>query len=313
MTHARFLARRLVQGIPVVVGVTLVVFVLIHLVPGDPARTALGARATPQAIAQLHHEWGLDRSLPAQYELFLRRLLRGDLGTSLRYARSTASLIGERLPVTLWLIVCSTLLTCLLAVPLALLAASRPGATRDRLVRALSVIGLGVPAFWLGVVLIQYLGVEAQLLPAAGFGDGFSGHVRSMLLPSLTVAAGIVPLVVRSLRAEVLRVAESDYVVTARAKGLGERRIRLRHVLRNALAPSVTVLAVNVGFLVGATMVVERVFSLAGIGDLMLQSIDARDFPVVQGVTLVMALIVVAVNVLADLAQGFLDPRVELR
>ena len=212
---------------------------------------------------------------------------------------------------TLWLIVYSTLLTVFIAVPLALWAASRPGALRDKTVRILSVAGLGVPGFWLGLVLIEYLAVEARILPAAGFGSGVAGHLESLLLPSLTIAAGIVPLVVRSLRAEILKVSESEYVTTARAKGLTERRIRLRHVLRNALAPSVTVLAVNVSFLVGGTVVVEHVFSLGGVGELMLSAISARDFPVVQAVTLILAFLVVVVNILGDLVQALLDPRVE--
>jgi peptide/nickel transport system permease protein len=311
LTYVRFLVRRLLQAIPVVIGVTLVVFLLIHLVPGDPARTALGTHATPKAIERLHHEWGLDRSLPDQYKLFMERLVSGDLGTSLRYGRSAGALVIERLPVTIWLIVYSTVLTILIAVPLALWAASRPGRLRDKFVRIVSVAGLGVPGFWLGLVLIEYLAVEAQILPAAGFGSGVAGHLESLLLPSLTIAAGIVPLVVRSLRAEILKVSESEYVTTARAKGLTERRIRLRHVLRNALAPSVTVLAVNVSFLVGGTLVIERVFSLGGVGDLMLSAISARDFPVVQAVTLILAFLVVLVNIFGDLIQALLDPRVE--
>lgn len=312
MTYARFLARRLLQAIPVVIGVTIVVFFLIHLVPGDPARTALGPRATPEAVAKLQHQWGLDQSLLEQYWLFMKRLVSGDFGTSLRYQQSAGELVIERLPVTVWLIVVSTILTCLIAVPLALLAASRPGGIRDKIVRIFSVAGLGVPGFWLGLILIEYLAIEAQLLPAAGFGEGFAGHLESVLLPSLTLAAGIVPLVVRSLRAEILKAAESDYVTTARAKGVTERRIRLRHVLRNALAPSVTILAVNISFLVGGTVVIESVFSLAGVGNLMLTAISNRDFPVVQAVTLILAFLVVLVNILGDLVQGLLDPRVEV-
>lgn len=311
MTYARFLARRLLQAIPVVIGVTLVVFLLIHLVPGDPARTALGTHATPNTIARLHQKWGLDGSLFDQYRLFMERLFSGDLGTSLRYGRSAGALVIERLPVTIWLVVYSTILTCLIAVPLALWAASKPGALRDKIVRIISVAGLGIPGFWLGLVLIEYLAVEAQLLPAAGFGDGIAGHLESLLLPSLTIAVTIIPVVVRSLRAEVLRVAGSEYVTTARAKGLTERRIRLRHVLRNALAPSVTVLAVNVSFLLGGTLVVERVFSLGGVGDLMLSAISNRDFPVVQAVTLILAFLVVLVNIVGDMVQAMLDPRVE--
>jgi peptide/nickel transport system permease protein len=313
MAYAGFLARRFLQAVPVVVGVTIIVFFLIHLVPGDPARTALGVRATPQAVEALHVKWGLDKSLPEQYLLFMKRLVTGDLGTSLRYEQSAGAMVMERMPVTLWLLCYATVLACLLAVPAAVLAASRQGATRDRLVRILSVISLGVPGFWLGLVLIEYVSIRAGLFPSAGFGEGFAGHLESLFLPSLTIAAGIVPLIVRSLRAEILKVAESDFVTTARAKGLSERRIRFRHVLRNALAPSVTILAVNVSFLVGGTLVVEQVFSLGGVGALMLQAIDNRDFPVVQAVTLILALVVVMVNIAGDLVQALLDPRIEAR
>jgi ABC-type dipeptide/oligopeptide/nickel transport system permease component len=311
MTHARFLVRRLLQAVPVIFGVTLIVFLLIHLVPGDPARSALGAHATPQAINRLHHEWGLDRSLPEQYGLFLERLASGDLGTSLRYGRSAGALVVERLPVTIWLIVYSAILTCLIAVPLALWAASKPGGLRDKTVRLISVAGLGIPGFWLGLVLIEYVAVEAGLLPAAGFGEGVVGHLESLFLPSLTIAFGLIPLLVRSLRTEILRVEESEYATTARAKGLTERQIRLHHVLRNAVAPSAAILAVSISFLVGGTLVVERIFSLGGVGDLMLSAITARDFPVVQAVTLILAFVVVFVNILGDLAQALLDPRVE--
>jgi len=313
MRFARFLVRRLLQAIPVLIGVTLVVFLMIHLVPGDPARTALGQHVSPEALARLQDQWGLNQSLPAQYMEFLERLVTGDLGISLRYGQPAGPLIVERLPVTIWLLVYSAVLTCLIGIPLALLAASRPGAIRDKLVRVLSVAGLGIPSFWLGLILIEYLAVEAQLLPPAGYGDGFLGHIESMFLPSLTIAAAVVPLVVRSLRAEVLRVNASEYVTTARAKGLSEGQIRMRHVLRNAAAPAVTVLAVNMSFLVGGTMVVERIFSLPGVGNLMLQGIIARDFGIVQAVTFVLALIVILVSIFGDLVQALIDPRVEAR
>jgi peptide/nickel transport system permease protein len=313
VVYVRFLVRRLLQAIPVVIGVTIIVFLLIHLVPGNPARTALGEHATPKSVEALEHQWGLDQSLPQQYWLFMKRLLTGNLGESLRFKQSAGHLVIERMPVTLWLIVYSTILTCLIAAPLALLAASKPGAMRDRVVRIFSVASLGIPGFWLGLVLIEYLAVEQGLFPSAGFGSGFVGHLESLFLPSLTIAAGIVPLVIRSLRAETLKVAGSDFVTTARAKGISERRIRLRHVFRNALAPSVTVLAVNVSFLVGGTLVIEQVFSLGGVGTLMLQGINSRDFPIVQAVTLILALVVVLVNIFGDLVQALLDPRVEAR
>jgi ABC-type dipeptide/oligopeptide/nickel transport system permease component len=313
MAFARFFASRMLQAVPVLLGVTLVVFVLIHLVPGDPAQTALGPRATPDAIDALHGQWGLDQPLHEQYLLFMERLFGGDLGTSLRFGQPAGDLIAARLPVTLWLIVYAAVLACLFAVPLALWAASRPAALRDRVVRVISVVGLGVPGFWLGLVLIEVVSVNWLLLPAAGVEPGFLGHVESLFLPSLTIAAGMTPLVVRSLRTEVLRVTESDFVTTARAKGLTQHQIRMRHLLRNALAPSVTVLTVNVSFLIGGTLVIERVFGLGGLGDLMLTGIDARDFPLVQAVTLVLAVLVVIVNILGDLAQALIDPRVEVQ
>ncbi len=313
MIYARFVVRRLLQAVPVVIGVTLIVFLLIHLVPGDPARTALGAHATPKAIDNLHRLWGLNQSLPQQYLLFMKRLLTGDLGTSLRLNEPAGKLVLERMPVTLWLLVYSTVITVLVAGPAALWAASKPGGLRDRVVRIFSVAALGIPGFWLGLILIEYVAVDTGLLPSAGSGSGFLGHAESLFLPSLTIAAGIIPLVVRSLRAEILRVAHSDFVITARAKGLSERQIRMRHVLRNALAPAVTVLAVNVSFLLGVMLAIEQVFSLGGVGTMMLQAISNRDFPIVQAVTLILALVVVVINITADLVQGLIDPRVEVR
>lgn len=313
MAFAKFLVLRLAQSVPVLLGVTLVVFVLIHLVPGDPAQTALGPRATPEAIDALHRQWGLDQPLYAQYLLFMERLVSGDLGTSLRFGQPAGELIAARLPVTLWLVGYSAFLACLFAVPLALWAASRPAAVRDHVVRVISVVALGVPGFWLGLVLIEGVSVNWQLLPAAGFGEGIVGHLESLFLPSLTIASAMTALMVRSLRTEALRVEESDYVTTARAKGLTPHQIRMRHILRNALAPSATVLTVNVSFLIGGTVVVEKVFAMGGVGDLMLTGIDSRDFPLVQAVTLVLAVLVVIVNIVGDLTQALLDPRVEVR
>lgn len=313
MAGLRFLARRVALGIPVLLGVTAMVFLLIHLVPGNPARNALGARATPQAVAALEHKWELDRPLPEQYTRFLGHLVTGDLGTSTSYNQAIGPLVRDRLPVTLWLVVCATLISCLIAVPLALLSARSPGGFVDGAVRLFSVAALGMPAFWVGILLVEWLGVRAGLFPASGFGDGFFGHVRSMVLPALTIALGSAPLMARALRAEMLSVVRSDYVVTARAKGLSPGRILRRHVLRNALVPGVAVLAINIGFFVGSTIVVEKIFALPGLGDLMLQGISSRDFQVVQSVTLVLAVLVVAINILADAVVAWLDPRVVLR
>jgi peptide/nickel transport system permease protein len=303
--------RRLIQLVPIVLGVTVLVFFLIHLVPGDPARTILGNHATPQKVALLHHEWGLDKPLPVQYWRFLGRMVRGDLGSSLFYSVPAGRLVVQRLPPTLWLIGLGTLFSVLIAVPLAALAATKRDRLPDQVVRAVPLVGLGFPQFWLGIMLLLAFGLHlGRGFPVGGYGNGVFGHLHSMFLPSLTVALAIAPILVRSLRASLLEVFESDYVTTARSKGLSEGRVLVRHALRNAVISTVSVLGVNIGFLVGGTLVIEQVFALPGIGQLMINSIFQRDFPVVQAVTLVFAIMVVLVYLLTDVVHALLDPRV---
>jgi peptide/nickel transport system permease protein len=271
----------------------------------------LGTRATPARIALLHQEWGLDKPLPVQYWRFLERLVHGDLGASLFYSVPAGRLVVERLPVTLWLIGLGTLFAVAIAVPLAVLAATRRDRLPDHVIRAVPLVGLGFPQFWIGVMLLLAFGLHAgRAFPVGGYGEGFFGHLRSMFLPALTVALAISPILIRSLRASMLEVLESEYVTTARAKGLPERRVLLRHGLRNAVISMVSVLGVNIGFLVSGTLVVEQVFALPGIGQLMINSIFQRDFPVVQAVTLTFAVMVVLVYLATDLVHALLDPRV---
>ncbi|MGH3277446.1 MAG: ABC transporter permease [Streptosporangiaceae bacterium] len=305
-----FVLRRLLLLIPVAIGVTIIVFFMIHLIPGDPARTILGIHATPKAIAILHQEWGLNRPLASQYWLFADRLAHGDLGTSLFYGQSAASLIAGRLAPTIWLIGYAAVLSIAVSVPLAMLAASRKDGIRDHIVRAVPLFGLGMPAFWVGLLLQYGLALSLHGFPVTGYGSGLAGHLRSMFLPSLTVAIGLSPVVIRSLRASMLNVLGADYITTARAKGVPNSRLFIRHVLRNAVIPAVTVLGINIGFLIGSTLIVEQVFAIPGIGSLMIQSIFNRDFPVVQGVTLVFGVLVVLVNLLTDVTYAALDPRV---
>jgi len=306
-----YVARRLLHLVPIVLGVTFLCFFLIHLVPGDPARTILANQATDQRVAFLHHQWGLDRPLPVQYEKFLGRIAHGDLGTSLFYNVSAGHLVLQRLPVTLWLIAFGTLLSVAIAVPLALTAATHRDKPSDHAVRAVPLVGLGFPQFWLGIMLLLAFGLHlGRGFPVGGYGNGVFGHLHSMFLPSLTVALAIAPILVRSLRASLLEVFESDYVTTARSKGLSEGRVLVRHALRNAVISTVSVLGVNIGFLVGGTLIVERVYALPGVGQLMINSIFERDFPVVQAVTLAFAIMVVLVYLLTDVVHALLDPRV---
>jgi peptide/nickel transport system permease protein len=312
MKYFAYVLRRLVTLIPVLFGISVLVFFMIHLVPGDPAVTLLGSHVTDQAVAQLHQQLGLDHPLWRQYVTFLNRLLHGNLGLSYQYKTSVSSLVSNDLTPTLWLIVVGGLFAVITSVPLAVWAASRRNGTADNVIRTIPLIGLGMPAFWLGIMLVLLLALKAGWFPASGFGDGFTNHVKSIILPALTVALALVPILVRSLRASMINVLQSDYIVTAQAKGLSTSRIVIRHALRNAAISSITVLGVNIAYLVGSTLVVEKVFALNGIGFLMITAIFNRDFPVVQGVTLVFAVMVVIVNLLTDMAHAALDPRVRL-
>jgi peptide/nickel transport system permease protein len=311
MSLPAYVGRRLLGLIPIAFGVTLLVFLLIHLIPGDPARTILGNKATPARIAQLHHEWGLDKPLPVQYGKFLGRLVRGDLGTSLFYDEPAGSLVAQRLPVTLWLIAFGTVFAVVLAVPLAALAASRRDRLADHVVRTVPIVGLGFPPFWVGIMLLLLFALNlGRLFPVGGYGENFAEHVHSMILPALTVALGIAPILIRSLRASLIEVLDSEYVTTARAKGVPAHRVLLRHGLRNAIISTVAVLGVLVAYLIGGTVVIEKVFDLPGLGQLMIDSINQRDFPVVQAITLVFAVCVVLVYLAADVVHALLDPRV---
>jgi peptide/nickel transport system permease protein len=308
---AAYVVRRLLQMLLVILGVTILVFFLIHLVPGDPARSMLGNHATPQRVQLLHEEWGLDKPLPVQYERFMKRLVQGDLGKSLFFDVPAGRLVLERLPVTLWLVGLGALFSVLIAVPLATIAAARREGVSDQVIRAVPLVGLGFPSFWIGIMLLLAFALNSgRLFPVGGYGSGFFGHLHSMILPALTVALGVTPILVRSLRASLLEVFESDYITTARSKGLPERRVLVRHALRNAIISMVSVLAVSIGFLVGGTLIIEQVYALPGIGQLMYNSILQRDFPVVQAVTLVFAIMVVVVYLLADIVHAALDPRV---
>ena len=311
MNLGGYVLRRLLQLVPIALGVTILVFFLIHLVPGDPAVTILGNQATPARVALLHHEWGLDRPLLVQYGKFMGRVVHGNLGDSLFYGVSAGHLVLQRLPVTLWLIGLGTLLSVLIAVPLAAIAATNRDRIPDHVVRAVPLVGLGFPPFWVGIVLLLVFGLHlGRAFPVGGYGNGFVGHLHSMFLPALTVAFGIAPILIRSLRASLLEVLESEYVTTARSKGLPESRVLVRHALRNAVISTVSVLGVNIGYLVGGTLVIEQVYALPGIGQLMINSIFQRDFPVVQAVTLVFSIMVVLVYLLSDVAHALLDPRV---
>jgi peptide/nickel transport system permease protein len=307
-----YIARRLLQAIPVVLGITIVTFFLLRLIPGDPAMTLLGNHGTPQQIAALRSRWGLDDPIWTQFWLFLKQLAHGDTGASLFYEVPTRTLIASRIGVTMSLVAFATLFSVLIAVPLATFAAIRKDRPTDHVIRAVPLVGLGMPSFWVGLVLILIFAVNLGWFPVGGWGDTIPEHIYGLILPALTSALAIVPLLVRSLRVGMLEVLQADYVATVRSKGLREHRVLLVHVARNAIIPTLTLLGINIAFLIGATVVVERVFQLNGLGSLMLTAISNRDFPVVQGVTFVFALSVVIINLVTDLTAARLDPRIRL-
>lgn len=312
MKYPVYVAKRLVSLIPVLFGISLIVFFLIRLIPGDPAATLLGSHATVQSVAELRSQLGLDLPVWQQYLTFLGHLLHGSLGFSFVYNSPVTDLIATSLPVTLWVLASAAFFTLLVAVPLAVWAAARRNGVADNIIRAVPVIGLGLPSFWLGIMLILLFGLKLHWFPVAGFGTTIPAHVWSMVLPGVTVALTLAPILIRSLRASMVEVLGSEYIVTASAKGISRTRVVLGHGLRNAASSSITVLGVNLAYLTGSTLVVERVFSLPGIGQQMINSILGRDFPTVQGITLVFAIMVVIVNLLTDLAHAALDPRVKL-
>lgn len=304
----RWLRRTALRVVPVVTGVVLATFFLLRLVPGGPAAAVLGDQATDEAVAALEAQMGLDQPLGTQLWSYLSGiLLHGDVGTSLIYDVPTSELIGGRIGVTLSIVGLAVLLTIALVVPLAVAAALHKDGFVDHVIRIIPAIGLAMPTFWIGLLLILVFAVNLGWLPAGGAGDG----MRSLVLPAVAIAISMTPVLVRTLRAQLLEVLDADFVATLTAAGLPRRRV-LVHVLRNAALPTLTLLGLNIAYMIGGTLVIERVFALNGVGALMFESISNRDFPVVQGVALFCAVAVVAVTVATDFLVDRLDPRSRL-
>jgi len=306
----RFVIGRLMQMIPVLIGVSLVSFLAIHLVPGDPIQIMLMGRATPDTVARIHAELGLDRPLWQQYLAFIGNALMGDFGRSIVQKTPIGGLIGDGLLVSLYLIGYGAVLSVLLAVPLAMWAAMRRDRLPDHSVRLLGMIGFAMPPFWIGLVLMVFFGLKLGWFPIRGFGDDALDHLYHLFLPALTMALFLAPVLIQSLRSSILDVLEADYIEVARAKGLSPTRILVKHVLRNAAIPVITVLAVNIGWLLSGAVIVETVFTIHGLGSQLVRSVGFRDYPTVQGLALVFAVIVMGVNLLADLGYMIIDRRV---
>ncbi|OLP62191.1 ABC transporter permease [Xaviernesmea oryzae] len=312
MHRYRFILTRPLQFLPVIFGVSIITFVLVRLIPGDPARVLLGARATPSAIANVRAQFGLDEPIWAQYFYFLQNLLKGEMGKSITYKIDVLPLIATRIEPTLALVFSSVLLSVLIAVPMAALAARNRGRPVDHLVRILSTFGIGFPPFWVALMLILLLAIAFPVLPVSGYGSTLGDKLVHLILPSVTIALSLSTVLMRSLRAAMVEWLKSDVATAARARGMPESIVFWRHVLPNAVAPTINLLAVNIGWLIGGTVVVESVFAIPGMGQLLVRAIFARDYMVVQGVAMVFACATVLVNFLADIATVAADPRVKL-
>jgi peptide/nickel transport system permease protein len=303
----RYLIRRLLLTIPVLVGVATLVFALIHFIPGDPAQAMLGEGASPADVAQLRERLGLDRPLIAQYGSFLRGVLHGDLGVSLRNDQPVTQQILERMPATVELALASMAVAVLIAVPLGIIAAVWRGTFADYIAMTLSLVGISVPNFWLGPLLAIVFAVELGWLPVGG-----RGTLAHLILPAVTLGAALAAILARMTRASLLEELREPYVLAARAKGVSRARAVLHHALRNSLIPIVTILGLQFGVVLTGAVITETIFAWPGIGRLLIQSISFRDYPLVQGCVLLIAVTYVGVNLITDLTYGFLDPRIRV-
>jgi len=308
----RYLVGRLLQAVLVLALLLVAVFFLIRLVPGDPVRIVLGPRASQASVDIVRHQLGLDRSTLSQFGSFASGAVHFDFGRSIVQSTPVSTLIAPRIAPSLFLIGYGLLVAFLIAIPLALVSALHKDRPSDHAIRGGSTIALAMPPFWLGILLIYFVGLKLGLFPTSGYGQGFWDHLRSLTLPAVTLGVSVSPVLLRTLRSSLLETFGEGYVEAALAHGLTKRRVLYRHVLRNSLAATITVAGVLVGALLSYAVVVESVFGIAGLGSLLVQSVSTRDFPTVQGLTFLFALCVVVVSVVTDVVYVVLDPRIKL-
>jgi peptide/nickel transport system permease protein len=308
-----YIGRRLLAVVPVMAVVAVVVFMLLRLTTGDPAAIIAGDNATSQDVAAIREKLGLDQPIARQFVIWIGNVVRGDFGESFFFKKPVSQLILDRVEPTVALAAATLMLTIALAIPLGMLAAWKRDTWIDRAVMGFSVLGFSVPVFVIGYVLIYLFAVELAWLPVQGYqrlGDGLGGFLERLVLPSITLAVVFVALIARITRASVLEVLNADHVRTARAKGLGELPVLLRHVLRNAAVPIVTVIGIGMAVLIGGVVVTESVYGIPGLGRLTVDAVLARDYPTVQAVILVFSVVYVLINLLVDLSYTLLDPRI---
>jgi peptide/nickel transport system permease protein len=310
-----FILRRILQLIPVLLIASVLIWAMIYAVPGDPVAVIVGENASPEQVAEATRRLGLDQPVMVQYATWLKSALAGDFGTSIHSREPVLHLIAERLPATLQLALCATLVALLLGVPAAIVSALAPGSWPDRIISGWSALALGVPTFWLGILLILLFAVELHWLPSASgyvpFWESPVQMLRNVLLPALTLGIYVSGIFARFLRASLVGELKADYVRTARSKGLRESDIVGRHVMRNALLPFVTIVGLMMANFIGGAVVTEAVFTYPGLGRLLIQAISTRDYPLIQGCILVILVLYVGINVMVDVLYAYIDPRIE--
>ena len=312
MDELNYIIKRVLQIIPVLLIITILIFIMIRLIPGDPATVLLGDKATPELVAALKHKMGLDKPIYLQYLIFMKNLLTMNMGDSLLFIVPVSDLLKERLVLTGLLTFTAAIFSVLISFPLGYIAGTNKDNAKDTAIRTGTLVALSMPQFWVGLLLLMLFGVELRWLPVAGWGDTWPEHIKSLILPALTQALTTSALLTRNLRNNVVDVLQMDYVDFARSKGLKERAVRSRHIIRNALITTVTLLSMQMAYMLGGSIIIETVFALPGVGALMVQAIFSRDYAVVQAVVFVFAFFVLLVNLITDISYSFLDPRVRL-
>lgn len=311
----RYLLRRLLLTVPVLLFVSVIVFALITLIPGDPARVMLGEEASAEALETLRKELGLDRPLHIRYLIWFTHIIRGDFGQSVRDGRPVLNTLLLKLPVTVELAITSLVVAWAIAIPAGVLAAWKQRSALDYTATTAALAGISIPNFWLGIMLIYLLAVNHRLLPPSGYVEPWidlGRNLKLLVMPSIVLGTALAALVMRLLRSSMLEVLSTDYVRTAHAKGLGERAVLIRHAMKNAMIPVVTIMGLQLGGLLGGAVITETIFAIPGLGRLTIESILTRDYPMVQGVVLFAALAVVVTNLAVDVTYAFLDPRIRL-
>ncbi len=308
-----YLIKRVLAVIPVMLIVAVIVFLMLRLTPGDPAAIIAGDAATSKDIALIREKLGLERSLIEQFFLWIGNMLTGDFGESFYYKRSVASMIADRVGPTMALATFTIIIACVVAIPLGTLAAYKQGSWLDRSVMGMSVLGFSVPVFVIGYVLIYVLAVKLNWFPVQGYqpiAEGFGGFIYRLILPSSALSVIFIALIARMTRTSVLEVLNEDYVRTARAKGLSETKVMIRHALRNAAVPIVTVIGIAIAVLISGVVVTESVFVIPGLGTLTIDAIQGRDYPTVQGLIILFSFVYVFINLVIDVIYSLLDPRI---